>query len=255
MASDSWFRFYNTAPDSPKVLLLTDAQFRAWVMLLSLASKLGGVIPGSIDLIAKTLRKPAQKAADTIQVLLSAGLLDATDAGYEPHNWNERQFKSDTSTPRVKRFRAKSRNVSETPQRQSTETESKKDTPAKAVVPPKTLLPDWIDKAAWEGFVEMRNRIRAPMTERAQALAIGELKRLANQGHDPTAVLDQSTQNAWKGLFKIKTDNANGKRSSPHETVYGVARDMCAEILAGGQDPEGGGADQAPLALLPARPN
>lgn len=106
MASDSWFRFYNTAPDSPKVLLLTDAQFRAWVILLCLASKLGGTIPDSVGLIAVTLRKTAQKSADTIQVLLSAGLLDKIDGGYEPHNWAQRQFKSDVSTSRVQKYRA-----------------------------------------------------------------------------------------------------------------------------------------------------
>lgn len=130
MASDSWFRFYNTAVDHPKVMMLSDAHFRAWVRLMSLASKLGGVIPADLPLIAQTLRKSSGKAADILQVLQSAVLLDPVDGGgWRPHNWNEKQFKSDVSTDRVRAFRERSRNVSETDhkQRQSTETKKKKD--------------------------------------------------------------------------------------------------------------------------------
>lgn len=124
MTSDSWWRFYNTAPDHPKILRLTDAQFRGWAILNSLASKMGGVIPDDMVLIAMALRKTAAKALDLVTALLAATLLDRVEGGYAPHNWNEKQFKSDVSTERVKRFREKKRNVSETDQRQSTETET-----------------------------------------------------------------------------------------------------------------------------------
>lgn len=127
MASDSWFRMYNTAVDHPKLLQLNDAQFRAWVTLMSLASKMDGIIPNNPDFIAKTLRKSVGKTAEILQVLLSAGLLDQGDDGsYKPHNWNEKQFKSDVSTERVRAFRERSRNVSGTDHRQSTETETKR---------------------------------------------------------------------------------------------------------------------------------
>ncbi len=121
MGSDTWFRFYNTALDHPKVMLLNDTQFRAWLALLCMASKLGGIIPNDIPLIAMTLRKSPQKAADLFQVLLSANLIDPTEGGYVPHNWDLKQFQSDNSTERVKRFRERFRNVSETDhiQRQS----------------------------------------------------------------------------------------------------------------------------------------
>jgi hypothetical protein len=41
--------------------------------------------------------------------------------GLSPHRWNERQYKSDVSTERVKRFRQRPRNGSETPPEQITE--------------------------------------------------------------------------------------------------------------------------------------
>lgn len=117
--ADTWFRFYNTAVDHPKTLRLNDTQFRAWVRLMSLASKLGGSFPDDMTDISLAVRKSPQKAAELVQVLLSAKLLDRTEGGYTPHNWNEKQFKSDVSTERVKRFRDRQRNaVSETDQRQ-----------------------------------------------------------------------------------------------------------------------------------------
>lgn len=127
MASDSWFRMYNTAVDHPKTMMLSDAHFRAWIRMLSFASKMDGHIPPDMPLIAQTLRKSVAKANDIIQVLLSAVLLDIhPDGGWVPHNWKTKQFKSDVSTDRVKAFRERSRNVSGTDHRQSTETETKR---------------------------------------------------------------------------------------------------------------------------------
>jgi len=118
---DTWWRFYNTAPDHPKILRLTDAQFRAWTILTCVASKLGGVIPDDMVLIAMALRKTAGKARELVDALLAAILLDRVEGGYVPHNWNEKQYKSDVSTERVKRFRKRK----ETLERKGPETETK----------------------------------------------------------------------------------------------------------------------------------
>ncbi len=68
-------------------------------------------------------------------------------------------------------------------------------------------LPSWIDKEAWEAYLEMRKSIKKPMkTERAIKLAIHKLEVLLKQGEDPTAVLDQSIFNSWQGLFPVKND-------------------------------------------------
>jgi hypothetical protein len=50
--------------------------------------------------------------AEWITKLVRGGLLDNNDGVFSPHNWNGRQYKSDGSTERVKRFREKHRNVS-----------------------------------------------------------------------------------------------------------------------------------------------
>jgi uncharacterized protein YdaU (DUF1376 family) len=65
-------------------------------------------------------------------------------------------------------------------------------------------LPDWIDREAWNGFEEMRRKIRKPLTDRARTLHLRELETLRDNGHSPSAVLNQSTMNSWLGLFPVK---------------------------------------------------
>ena len=100
-----WFRMYDAALDDPKVQRLNDRLFRGWVNLLCLANRAGGKLPSDYRDIAFALRCQEGQARETLQALISAGLIDTLETGYEPHNWPERQFKSDVSTERVKRFR------------------------------------------------------------------------------------------------------------------------------------------------------
>lgn len=119
-----WFRFYDDAVNDPKILRLSDKLFRAWVGLLCLASKGNGVIPALEDICVVLRMKPSEvtKAIDQLQLF---GLIDVCDDELSPHNWNGRQYKSDVSTPRVKRFRERERNVSVTPPETEADTEQK----------------------------------------------------------------------------------------------------------------------------------
>lgn len=114
MSQGRWFRYYEEALNDPKVQKLTGDLFKAWVNLLCLASRSGGSIPSLSD-VAFALRVPESKAAIIMTELSSAGLFDAVPGNYfEPHNWCSRQYKSDVSTDRVKRFRKRFTSVSET---------------------------------------------------------------------------------------------------------------------------------------------
>ena len=91
-------------------------------------------------------------------------------------------------------------------------------------------LPIGASAEQWAGFVEMRRRIRKPLTARAQQLALRKLSILAENGQPPGAVLDQSTLNGWQGLFPLK-DQRNGNRNfnrtdenSPGSTISAAAR-------------------------------
>jgi len=106
-----WFRMYDDVINDPKVMKLPEATRWQWVAVLCAASKHGGKVPPAAEL-AFLLRMTDQRAASLIAELLRAGLLDKVDGGFAPHNWEGRQYKSDGSTERVKRFRERQRNVS-----------------------------------------------------------------------------------------------------------------------------------------------
>lgn len=117
-----WFRLYDELLDDPKVQRLSGDDFKAWVNLLCLASRNEGKLPAAAD-IAFALRLAPAKASATLARLVSAGLLDPVSDGFEPHGWNARQYKSDVSTDRVKRFRQRSKTATVTPPDTDTDTE------------------------------------------------------------------------------------------------------------------------------------
>lgn len=119
-----WFRFYGSAMRNPKVAKLADNHFRLWVDLLSVAAENDGYIPPLEDL-KHLLNRRLDHLSTGIKRLISVGLIDRLEDGYEPHNWTKFQYKSDTSTDRVKRHREK-RNVSVTPPDTEPDTEPEK---------------------------------------------------------------------------------------------------------------------------------
>jgi hypothetical protein len=128
-----WFRVYNDLIDDPKVQRLDPSLFKTLINLWCLASANEGVIP-AIDEIAFKLRMKPDKAQRMLSELRAAGLVDDDERGPRPHNWDSRQFISDGSTSRVKRFRERHRNVSPavfgTSPETETETETERKTPS-----------------------------------------------------------------------------------------------------------------------------
>lgn len=108
-----WWRAYDEAVDDPKLQKLPADLFRAWFNICCITSQNGGTLPG-IDTIAFKLRCSETKAQQIIDRLKSAILIDETEAGLAPHNWNGRQYKSDGNDPtnatRQKRYRERHRN-------------------------------------------------------------------------------------------------------------------------------------------------
>jgi hypothetical protein len=131
-----WFRFYDEALNDPKILKLPDDLFRIWVGLLCVASKNEGNFP-PISVVALLIRLKPKKAQEAIEKLITAGLIDTGEGDSHPHNWSGRQYKSDVSTERVKRFRNGKVTPPDTDTDTDTDTEKKKDigTVAKATRP------------------------------------------------------------------------------------------------------------------------
>lgn len=97
---------------------------------------------------------------------------------------------------------------------------------------PRVSLPDWIPEDVWAEFVEMRKKVKAPLTERAAQLLIGKLEKMMQAGQTPRAVLEQSIMNSWKGVFEVRDEG--GRRSFDEKSN---ARRNAYEVLTGRQAP------------------
>ena len=82
--------------------------------------------------------------------------------------------------------------------------EDKKETTTAVPADAGFVLPAWIPKDCWDSFVEMRPKVRAPLTKRGMSLIVGELEKLRDSGSPPGPVLEQSVLNSWKGVFALK---------------------------------------------------
>jgi len=144
-----WFRFYADAMRNPKVMRLSDKEFRLWVKLLALASENDGHIPAISDL-KLMLNTRLDHLSTGVERLIRGGLIDALDHGYEPHNWAKFQYKSDTSNERVAKHRA-ARNVTVTPPDTDTEADTEETTSVVSSAKPRKrgcrLPDDWTPAA------------------------------------------------------------------------------------------------------------
>lgn len=150
-----WFRFYDDALNDPKVQRLPAELFRGWINLLCIASKHGGEIPSDPQALAFLLHTTEQKASSLVASLISAQLLDL-DEQLRPHNWDDRQYASDSAAERMRRHRQRKRDVTSdvtvTPQIQIQKQIQKEEPP---LVPPAGGNPK-------ERSVVRRNKTRIP---------------------------------------------------------------------------------------------
>jgi hypothetical protein len=80
-------------------------------------------------------------------------------------------------------------------------------------------IPDWVPRKPWQAYLEYRRRIRKPLTIYGQGLTLVRIDKLRAEGHDPTAVLEQSIANGWTGVFGVDAPQTNGNGpSSPSST-------------------------------------
>ena len=229
--ANSWFRTYTEWGTDPKVQMMSEAMQRRLIMLFCLRGS------DSLETLQETelafyMHISYTELAETKIVFLSKGFIDEN---WNVLNWDKRQFASDVSTKRVREHRERKKQdglfdsstdeplkrYSNTPEQNRTETEQKQ-----SKAPPSGfVLPDYLDREVWNGYEEMRRKIRKPLTDRARSLAIAELARLRTQGCDPDAVLNQSILNSWQGLFELKSNGAkNGAHNGHYENPFDRAR-------------------------------
>ena len=88
----------------------------------------------------------------------------------------------------------------------------------------RVALPDWLPEEDWKDFCEMRQKIRAPMTEPAKKKIISRLDAMRARGHDPAKSLQRSTEHSWRGVFELpETQQENlSEQAAKIERKYGI---------------------------------
>jgi len=92
-----------------------------------------------------------------------------------------------------------------------TETEEEREIEKEKEAAPSALVP----VSLWLEFVEMRKKIRKPMTARAIELIQKELRKLKDKGEDPVEVLEQSIRNCWQDVFPVRKEKTHGAIQQP----------------------------------------
>ena len=70
--------------------------------------------------------------------------------------------------------------------------------------------------ALWE-FIKMRKLIKKPMTDRALRGIMNKLDTLASTDTEKIAILDQSIQNSWQGVFELRQNKKVGDNDGTEE--------------------------------------
>lgn len=64
-------------------------------------------------------------------------------------------------------------------------------------------------QAALDNFMEMRKKIKKPMTDKAKELLLKKLDGMASDDEEKIKILEQSIMNSWQGVFPLKQNQSN----------------------------------------------
>jgi len=257
-----WFRLYDDLVDDPKIQRLPGETVKALINLWCLTSQNDGLLP-AIDDIAFKLRMKQAKVEHLLSVLGECGLIDSDEIGLRPHNWNERQYKSDTKDPtaptrqKAYRERIKNRNATVTVTDTRTETEQIQKTEqvsepigsgAEAPIDHRKRLFD-------EGLPKLA-RLTGKGPDACRSFVGKCLKAAGDDAITVLGLIEEAERNqavdpsAWIVSRLKPVEIPNGRRTV-HDAARSLSRHLQAldEPAPGLCEPTGG----SPLRLLPAR--
>lgn len=95
---------------------------------------------------------------------------------------------------------------------------------------------------AMKALRDHRTKLKHPMTKRAEELIVGKLEKIwAQHGHDPSAVIDQSILEGWRGVFPLKDESNDQRRgqgrSGAPDRRDGFTRAIHGDVFRGGKPP------------------
>lgn len=238
-----WFRFYAEVLNDAKVQTLNPVLFKHWVNLLCYASQRFGNVSCNNDVAFYLRLQSAEDARVILLELYAAGLLtipdDITKYQYKINGWEKRQYNSDVSTGRVKKYRDKMKQqgnvsfpVSETPPDTDTDTEIllSDDNNIKPKKSEKLKMPPDVSEGVWEDFVKHRKAKRAPVTE----TVINSIRREALKiAWTLDKALAEVCARGWQG-FKAEWITNNQSKGNQNATAHhNLTKAQRADIALG----------------------
>lgn len=227
---------------SEKVNSLSDFQFRLWVSLITYVDDYGrgdarpAVIKGTCFPLRDRITNKDIDAA--LNALAGAGCVGLYNVDGKPYlyfpNWqshqNIRNKKSKFPAPENATCNQLHTIASNCEQMHANvpviQSESESESESNPKVRASAL------DIAMKDFEEMRKKIRKPLTERALALTLSELEKLApGDDEKKIAILNQSIQRGWQGVFPLKDEPEATKKTAPARMPQGDDLDRLARML------------------------
>ncbi|RBO91053.1 hypothetical protein [Pseudochrobactrum asaccharolyticum] len=228
MSNLQWFRLYHRVIDDEKIRLLAFEDRWHFVALMCL--KADGLLDDEESSlkqrkIAVKLGVQARELDEIKRRLFEVGLVDEN---MSPMAWDELQYRSDSSTDRVRKYREKTKrnrnetscNVTVTPQDTDTDTDitSSLRSEVKARAPEKASaqseLMKVLDQDHAKAVIDHRKALKKPLTPHAAKLLAAQFFKCP----DPNAAADAMIENCWQGFKPEWLQNrqqAAQQRASP----------------------------------------
>jgi hypothetical protein len=181
--SPSWIKLHKRVLDDRDFQRLPAASRALAPMLWLLASEYNdGILPYDLDLFAFRTRQTEKEIENALKPLIDKGFLILSQDASE--------MLAEVEHDAISR---REENINKEKRREEV-----------------FVLPDFIDKAAWAGYCEMRTVTKKKMTDRARDQLIDRLRVMHSKGVNITAALDQSILKCYTDVYEVKPDG-NGK--------------------------------------------
>lgn len=110
--------------------------------------------------------------------------------------------------------------------------ESKNENESESENKNKNDLPIFINKDLFNSFVEMRNKIKKPLTDKAKELLIKDLTKFeALKNGNANIALENSIKNSWQGVFEPKNNSNNNQQpTQTHDEFSGYLHMMNKDL-------------------------
>ena len=212
---------------------------------------LNNIIPYNAQMIASITRHQVGTVEKALDIFQQMGLIEILDNG-AIYMMNIQNFigKASTEADRQREYDRKIasernlvRNLEDSSKKKRTEIEIKKEKeidietePKKKKTPTAALesvladsgLTDEV-KEAFKDFVDMRKAMKSPMTEKAIKLMIGKLIQMTDRTDERIAIINQSIENGWKGIYPLKSGGTKTKGEMEQAKTVDMLRDWMKE--------------------------